>query len=217
MVIKDKQKKYQCRVCKKPYIMLMSRYAQRSMTAAKGVCEDFDCMAKASIKVVENLRAKQKADQLKRFQKEKEELKSLADWKKDLEVVVNDIVRSVDEQHPCIATGRYSGTMHAGHFRSVGSYPALRFNVWNIHKQCAESNVYKGGDTHLFREGLVARYGKDKVDEIDALVGKYPVLRLTIEAIKEVYLPAAKQVLKELKKGERFTRDEINEKIGIYL
>jgi Bacteriophage Lambda NinG protein len=197
--------------------MLMSEYSKRSLyPALKGVCKSADCMTKSGVGFVETLRKKEAAQRASKTKTEREEIMTLSDWKKALEKVVNEIVRSVDEKYPCIATGRYTGTMHAGHFRSVNSYPALRFNVWNIHKQCAESNTYKAGDTHLFREGLIARYGVEKMDEIDGLVGRYIVLKINIDEIKYIHLPAAKDVLKRLRKGETFTRDEINELIGIY-
>jgi hypothetical protein len=76
----------------------------------------------------------------KRRQKAKR-VKSAKTPEKLAQDAVNAFIRERDKHKPCIVHGYecpYASTgWHAGHFKSVGSHPELRYNTWNIHKQCA--------------------------------------------------------------------------------
>jgi len=58
-------------------------------------------------------------------------------------------IRERDRDDPCISCGRYDyeikesltgGKWDAGHWKSRGARPELRFNEYNIHKQCKSCN-----------------------------------------------------------------------------
>ena len=69
-----------------------------------------------------------------------------------------------DKDEPCISCGRYHvGKYDAGHYRSVGACPELRFCELNVHKQCVPCNQHKSGNVIEYRINLVNKIGADKV------------------------------------------------------
>ena len=86
----------------------------------------------------------------------------------------------------------------AGHYRSVGSAPHLRFDERNCHAQSKQDNRFLSGNAVDYRIGLIARIGQEAVDalESDQSVRKYTVEE--IKAIKAKY----RAMTRELKKGE---------------
>nr|WP_314569298.1 recombination protein NinG [uncultured Pseudomonas sp.] len=114
----------------------------------------------------------------------KEKLKSRADHAKETQAVFNEWVRLRDADLPCISCGRHhQGKYDAGHYRTVGSNPALRFEPLNCHKQCVPCNQHKSGDIVNYRINLVHRIGVEKVDWIE---GPHEPQRSTIEQLKEI-------------------------------
>lgn len=51
----------------------------------------------------------------------------------------------------------------AGHYFSQGQHSALRFNEMNVNGQESSCNLYKHGNLIKYRQGLIQRYGEDKV------------------------------------------------------
>lgn len=151
-------------------------------------------------------------------------LKTKSDWEAELQKVINSIVRTIDKGCPCISSRRIiTGKYDAGHFYSVGSHPALRFNLMNIYAQSVEQNQHKGGNPIGFRDGIRFLYSMEHLEYLDGLRALYPVLKLSIPEIQEA-IKKAKSVLSRLKKNEvnrtRWQRLElrasINNEIGIY-
>lgn len=67
-------------------------------------------------------------------------------------------------RQPCISCGRYhQGKYDAGHYRSVGACPELRFCEINCFRQCVPCNQHKSGNIIEYRINLVKRIGADKV------------------------------------------------------
>ena len=81
--------------------------------------------------------------------------------------VFNRFVRERDAQKGCISciTG---GVHNAGHFYHGHIYSALQFNEVNVQGQCVHCNLPKAGNEKGFRQGLIRRYGQDKVDLLDS-------------------------------------------------
>ncbi|MGE8436798.1 MAG: recombination protein NinG [Pseudomonas palmensis] len=125
----------------------------------------------------------------------KEKLKSRADHLKEAQVVVNQYIRLRDADLPCVSCGRFhDGQWHAGHFRSAGGHPELRFEPLNIWRQCAPCNTHKSGDLVNYRAELVRRIGPEKVEWLE---GPHEAKRYTIEdlkAIKAEYRAKIKQL-----------------------
>lgn len=114
----------------------------------------------------------------------REKLKSRADYMKEAQAVFNEWVRLRDADLPCISCGRHhQGKYDAGHYRTVGSNPALRFEPLNCHKQCVPCNKHKSGDIVNYRMGLVARIGAANVDWIE---GPHEAQRYTIDDLKAI-------------------------------
>jgi hypothetical protein len=75
--------------------------------------------------------------------------------------IFNRWVRNRDENKGCISCG--GAVDHAGHYFSAGHYSALRFNEMNVNGQCLSCNNFKHGNLIKYRQGLVRRYGEEKV------------------------------------------------------
>ena len=120
----------------------------------------------------------------KEHRQAKERIKSRGDWLKEAQAVFNKYIRLRDEKDPCISCGRnHTGQYHAGHYRSVGAAPELRFDENNVHKQCAPCNNHKSGNAIEYRIALVKRIGLDKVEWLE---GPHEAKKYTIEEIKEI-------------------------------
>jgi hypothetical protein len=124
------------------------------------------------------------------------DLENLSYWKKILQAQVNLIVRLIDKGCNCISSGRpYREDDQAGHMYSVGSTPALRFNLLNLWSQSIRDNMHNSGNLLNYREQLVKF---DIIDLIEEQRLKYPTLKVSIEEIKEA-IQNAKSVILELK------------------
>ena len=134
----------------------------------------------------------------------KEKLKSRSDHMREAQQAFNAYIRARDQAagHLCISSGKpldWSGNaVDAGHYRSVGSAPHLRFDERNCHAQSKQDNRFLSGNAVDYRIGLIARIGQEAVDalEADQSVRKYTVDE--IKAIKAKY----RAMTKELKKGQ---------------
>ena len=132
----------------------------------------------------------------------KEKLKNRGDHLREAQQSFNEFIRWRDQLagHACISSGRpldWSGNaVDAGHYRSVGSAPHLRFDERNCHAQSKQDNRFLSGNAVDYRIGLIARIGLAEVEalESDQSVKKYAVDDL--KAIKAHYR-ALTRALKE--------------------
>jgi len=114
----------------------------------------------------------------------KERVKTKGQYMREAQVAINAWVRLRDAALPCVSCGRHhDGQYHAGHYRTVGSNPALRFEPLNIHKQCAPCNNHKSGDIVNYRIELVKRIG---VELVEWLEGPHEPKRYTIEDLRAI-------------------------------
>ena len=90
-----------------------------------------------------------------------------SEHKERTEKADNESVRWRDHKQGCISCGAETGVMQAGHYRSVKAAPHLRFDLRNIHKQCAQCNLFESGNLIQYRLGFVARYGVEAVDAVE--------------------------------------------------
>ena len=132
--------------------------------------------------------------------KRKDKVKTRSEWLREAQTAFNAFIRERDKDLPCISCQRYhEGQFHAGHYRTVGANPELRFNEDNCHKQCAPCNNHLSGNITNYRINLVKKIG---VDGVEILEGPHEIQKLTIEQIKEIKA-LYKNKLKELKKWEQ--------------
>lgn len=114
----------------------------------------------------------------------KERVKSKGQYMREAQAAFNAWVRLRDAELPCISCGRHhQGKYDAGHYRTVKSNPALRFEPLNCHKQCVPCNQHLSGNIVNYRMSLVLRIGQDKVDWLE---GPHEPKRYTIEDLKAI-------------------------------
>lgn len=134
----------------------------------------------------------------------KERLKSRADHLREAQQAFNEFIRWRDRiaGHVCISSGLpldWSGNQtDAGHYRSTGAAPHLRFNENNCHAQRKLDNRYLSGNAVDYRVGLIARIGLAAVEELEAdnSVRKYTVEDL--KAIKAHYRAKVRELKKRI-------------------
>ncbi len=85
----------------------------------------------------------------------------------------NAFVKARDAGKPCICCGRplvdgVGGGHDAGHYRSVGSAPHMRFVEENCHAQTKYCNQHLAGNHVEYRKGLIERIGLAAVERIEA-------------------------------------------------
>lgn len=126
----------------------------------------------------------------------KERIKSRGDYAKDAQIAFNAYIRARDDGKPCISCGSHTGKKNAGHYRSVGSCPELRFEESQVHLQCEKCNSYLSGNLINYRIELIKRIGLDKVEYLE---GPHEPKKYTIQDLKDIK-SLYKQKLKELAK-----------------
>lgn len=108
---------------------------------------------------------------------------------KRAQVIFNRWIRERDKNKGCISCG--AEVTEAGHYLSAGHYSALRFNEMNVNGQCTRCNCFLSGNLIKYRQGLVKRYGEEKVLALENSVAIRTVKkwsRFELEAIKKNYL-----------------------------
>ncbi len=152
----------------------------------------------------------------------KESLKTLGEYKKDFQKIINSIIRELDKGHPCIARDTLNGKMNAGHYISVGSNDTLRFHLENIWLQSEHSNNWKAGDTLKYQEGVIRLFGSDYLDYMNSLQSIKPIKLSIPEIVDKIKI--ARHVLKDIKLNNKVLtlkerveyRKKYNNLIGIY-
>jgi len=148
--------------------------------------------------VIPNAKQKVKREKQKQKKSDRIKLMSVDEYrKKELQPVINEIIRIIDYGQPCIAQPKQKGT-DAGHFISVGSNRTLALHLHNIHLQSRDSNSYKGGDDLAYYKGLIRVYGKEYAEWCDSLRQIKPI-KLTKEELIEAR-KRAMEFKKELRK-----------------
>ncbi|NWA68056.1 recombination protein NinG [Pseudomonas reactans] len=144
-----------------------------------------------AIKDVNQAKARKSLAQVERreIKVRKERLKSRGEHMREAQQSFNEYVRTRDQAagHLCISSGKpldWSGNaVDAGHYRSVGSAPHLRFDERNCHAQSKQDNRFLSGNAVDYRIGLIARIGQEAVDALEA---DQSVRKYTVEQIKGI-------------------------------
>jgi len=147
---------------------------------AKGYCS-IDCMSLHGLTKARDAQAKKER---KEYKAAKERIKTRGDHAKDAQKEFNKYIRFRDVSKPCISCNRHhNGQYHAGHYRTVGGNPALRFEEYNCHKQCSVCNNHKSGNIVEYRINLVSRIGSVHLEWLE---GPHEAKKYTIEQLKEI-------------------------------
>jgi len=168
--------KKRCRNCKK------YSKTEEMKKAPNGVyfC-DTECMTEYAFA------NKEKGKQIKH----KEQKRQLKDSDRSLRLKeaqrsFNAFIRARDKGHSCISCGRSTGAkMNAGHYKSVGANPELRFEELNCHLQCEHCNSFKSGNIENYRPALIKKIGLCKVEWLE---GPHKSKKYTCDQLKGIEL-----------------------------
>lgn len=147
-----------------------TRFQPRNM--AHKACSP-DCAIVHTATERKRLDAKQTRDR-------KQAIKTRGEHIADTQVAFNALIRYRDRNEVCISCdtvlstldGTPGGGFDAGHYRSRGSAPHLRFDKRNAHGQCKKCNRYRAGNAADYRIGLIVRIGQSIVEALEAEQGR---------------------------------------------
>lgn len=192
-----KPKKCKAPGCGKSFKPTMTTQKVCSIACAKAMAKDPKLQKIAARAITKQARQD--------LQERREKLKTRREHMAEAQTAFNAYIRERDSGLPCISCDS-SPSDHdlitgsrwdAGHYRSVGACPELRFEPLNVHRQCVKCNRNLSGNAVEYRIRLVNRIGADQVDWLE---GPHKPQRLTIEdlqAIKALY----RQKLKDLRRA----------------
>ncbi|OOF39066.1 recombinase NinG [Rodentibacter mrazii] len=195
-----KPKEYKCKIC--------SNYYVKTVSSLQKVCSPKCAIALSkaqSRKKREMLEKQERLATNQRMKALKEKLKSKGELTSEAQSAVNKYIRLRDENKPCISCGRplvkeqFGGGFDAGHFRSRGSAPHLRFYTLNIAGQCKKCNRWGGGMYDQFRIGLVERLGAEKVEAIESDQRPRHYREDDLRRIKQIFAKKARMLEKRRK------------------
>jgi hypothetical protein len=133
----------------------------------------------------------------------KEAIKTIPQLTREAQLAFNAYIRARDQAagHDCISSGRpldWSGNaVDAGHYRSTGAAPHLRFNEDNCHTQSKHDNRFLAGNVIEYRIRLLDRIGLARVEALEANNEIRKWTREELIAIRNEYRAKAKQLKKE--------------------
>lgn len=182
MIKTIKQKK--CAVCKEKFT---------PMSSLSRVC-GMPCALDFAEKKTAKDKKKSNVEQKKKF------LANDAPFQKaKAQKTFNEFIRLRDAELGCISCDKpkdWHGQWHAGHYKTVGAHPELRFNEDNCHKQCSICNNYLSGNLAAYRIELVRRIGIDRVEALESYSG----VKVKLGAIEYITLNSNYQKkIKEMK------------------
>lgn len=163
------------------------------------------CGPKCAIELGKIAQAKKdaQAERRKRMETRKAlaALKGLPDLVREAQTAFNAYIRLRDEGLPCICCGRLSGTASrggewdAGHYRSRGAAPHLRFDERNCHRQLKHCNRYAAGNVVGYRKGLIARIGLAAVEALECDNAPRKLTREQLIEIRDTYRAKARELM----------------------
>ncbi len=120
---------------------------------------------------LEDAKANRLKNQLKKAKKEKKEFydDDKSTLKKKAQKVINTYIRVRDKYRPCISCQKPPKQAQAGHYIAVGKCQNTRYNILNIHMQCAFCNTYKHGNLAEYRTHLIDKIGIKYVEYLDTI------------------------------------------------
>ncbi|KWZ53334.1 hypothetical protein WK57_30565 [Burkholderia ubonensis] len=142
------------------------------------------CAVSHAKKLADQKAARAQRDERKSLREKLEKAKTRGTHLRELQAAFNAWIRARDAGHACISCGRFhQGQWHAGHYRSVGSEPALRFEPDNVHLQCAPCNTHLSGNLIPYRANLIKKIGLERVEWLE---GPHVPNKLTIPQLQEM-------------------------------
>jgi hypothetical protein len=173
-LIRASLKPKKCRVCSRTFSPMSS------MAKVCGV----PCALALTAKEKAQKAARAAKVERKSIREALEKAKTRGTHLKELQAAFNQWIRLRDAGLPCISCGRHhQGQLHAGHYRSVGSCPELRFEPDNCHLQCQPCNVHLSANLIPYRANLIKKIGLARVEWIE---GHHEPKKYTLTEILEM-------------------------------
>lgn len=152
-----------------------------------------------AIQAAERRQKKKELESRKKHQERKRAIQPLSYFIKKAQQSFNEYIRERDKDQPCISCGRYhSGQWHAGHYRTTGANPELRFDEGNCHRQCQPCNNHLSGNIENYTPNLIAKIGQER---FDALMSHHEPRKWTREELEEIAATYRRKT-KELREKE---------------
>lgn len=151
-----------CKHCKARLPADMARHVLHPECIDPWVTIQREKQTKARIKAEKVRQVKEKRETKKALEK----FKTPTQWEEECRKIVQEIARLRDRHDGCISCHvgpNYGGRWNGSHFRPAGNNAAVQFHLWNIHKACAQCNLFKGGNISAYRPRLVEKIGADRV------------------------------------------------------
>lgn len=177
------------------------------------VCNDPECQAKFALESIDKQRKKRMAaeraasrEDRKTIKIKREQLKPRGELMAEAQRAFNAFIRERDRLagYACISSGRpldWSGNnVDAGHYRSTGSAPHLRFMETNCHAQSKMDNRYLAGNAVDYRIGLIARIGLAAVEALESDNTPRKWSREELIQIRDTYRAKLKELINAKKR-----------------
>lgn len=137
-----------------------------------------DCAVKLGEQAIAKKKTKEQAADRKETREKLDAMRTRSQHIKECQILVNKYVRLRDIRKGlgCVSCGAsyrdgYGGLFDAGHLRSTGSAPQLRFMTTQISLQCVKCNRYGGGRAFEFRAEMIKRMGQEWMDQLESMNG----------------------------------------------
>ena len=193
--ISSKPKKCAVRTCRAPFVPARPFQTWCSTDCALVIARDKQEKERKAIEQRDRRELKER----------REKLKSRTDHLREAQAAFNAWVRERDRLQPCIScdstttdAGLMTGSRwDAGHYRSTGACPELRFEPLNVHRQCVRCNRDLSGNAVEYRIRLVRRIGFEAVQWLE---GPHEPRKYSVEelkAIKTEYRARTRKLMKE--------------------
>lgn len=124
----------------------------------------------------------------------KEKLKTKQDYLKEVQKLFNQWIR-LSKKPICISCSMSlkGKKFDAGHYRTVGNNPELRFEPDNCFPQCVYCNQHRGGNIIEYRKNLIKEIG---IDRLKWLEGDHPAKNYSIPELIEMKVKYKDQIKK---------------------
>ena len=175
-------------------------------------CDNMECKASYAIRHIEATRKRRRMQEMNVQKADRKVIKLKLDAIKPRGKLIAEAdrafcayIRFRDQLagYLCISSGKpldWSGNnVDAGHYRSRGSAPHLRYDERNCHAQSKHDNRYLSGNAVDYRIGLISRIGLAEVEALEADQKPRKYSNYDLIAIKAKYVAKLKALKAENK------------------
>ena len=170
--------KRKCKVC--GTVFEKQRMGQFVCSITCGIEYRREQKRKAATKAEREAKRKERA----RTKALRHRLETIPELTKKAQAAFNRYIRLRDRGLPCISCGTpWKDNFQACHYVPAGRSGKLRFDEANVHGGCVRCNLYESGNIRGYRQGLIERIGRARVEELDA---DHEVRKWTKEELREL-------------------------------